>query len=523
MPKLPAKTPSHLQSCRDSLGDYYLALNPAYEYVDYQQERMIPALEAVERGEIERLMIFMPAGHSKTEIATKAFVPWFLSRNPNKNTILVCHTDPLAKDFGGHIRDTMTTSDAHMAIFPEVRVNNQNRASNFFRTNKGNSFYAFGMDGGVTGRRGDLLVIDDPIKTLDDALSDTVQNQLYNTYSAVLKDRMRPGFRIVVAMTRWSVRDLAARILEAEGKRWKVLVLRAEEIDAEGKGTGKYLWESFYGKERYEEAKEDDFIWNAKWQQAPTAFISQPFQQEWLRFYLPAEAKIMYRDNDPTKEIIGLPTDFGKLVRHNSYVFVDPALGKGSQHDRTCILVVVAGPERKLFWVDGVLDRLDPTERINQLVRLCRLWKPEQVVYEEYGLVADTHFLEKRFKDENISTPILSVGRKAIKGMAGGGRLKKHDRIMQLQSDFRDGRIWIPRHMRRKLLDGSEFDLVKYAVEREVLPYAGDGSIAHDEFLDTLSRIHDPDVNIVYATRDDEDEYDYSSSDDAGTSWEGRY
>lgn len=491
------------------MGDYYLALNPAWDYVGYQQERMMPALEAVEAGEIQRLMIFLPPGHAKTEIGTKAFIPWYLGRNPGKNVILTCHTDSLAKDFGSAIRDTMASNDTAKSIFPQCRVNNSNRAANFFKTSQNNAFYAFGMDGAITGRRADLLVLDDPIKSLDDALSESIQSHLMNVYKAVLKDRLRPDGRIVLIMHRWTVRDIAARILEEEGARWKVLYLKAEE-------DGKYLWESFYGREKYEEAKEDDYIWNAKWQQMPAAFISQPFQQDWLRWYLPEAAKPTFSERG---ELIGIPTDFGKLVRHNAYIFVDPALGKGQRHDRTCILVIVAGPEKRIFWVDGVLDRLDPTERIDHLVRLARLWHPKLIGYEEYGLVADTHFVEKRFREEGLNTPILSLGRKGIRGMGGGGRLKKHDRIMQLQTDFREARIWLPRKMERVLLDGTRFDLVKYAVEKEILPYAGDGSIAHDEWLDTLSRIHDQEISLEYATNDEDDEYNYDSAPSGG-SWE---
>ena len=144
--------------CKDSLGDYYLALNPSYDYVPFQQERIVPVLEGVECGDIDRLMIFMPAGHAKTQMATKAFIPWYLGRNPKENVILLCHTQPLAKDFGSDIRNTMTKNEAHRQVFPDIRVDSSNHASDFFKLNKGGAFYAFGMDGGMTGRRADLIM-----------------------------------------------------------------------------------------------------------------------------------------------------------------------------------------------------------------------------------------------------------------------------------------------------------------------------------------------------------------------------
>jgi hypothetical protein len=525
--------------CRDSLGEFALALNPGWDYVNFQQERLIPALEAVESGDIDRLAIYMPSGHSKTDVATLTFIPWYLGRNANKNAILMTHTDSLAKDFGSKIRNTMTRSEVYPKVFPQCRIDGQNRASNFLRTTQGNAFYAFGMDGGVTGRRADLLVIDDPIKDMTDALSDTVQNSLFTTYNAVLKDRLRPDGRIVLAMTRWAVRDFAGRILENEGKRWKVLVLPAQAPDPEKcEGcrlklephdcTAPFLWESYYGKEKYIEAKEDLYIWNAKWQQQPVPQLNQGFDEKWLRFYVMKsdnQGNSLGRETEYRTDgtILSEPIEYAKLYKFNTYILVDPAMGKEAAHDRTCILVLAAGPENRFFLVDAVLDRLDPGERIEHIVRLARLWKSRQVVYEEYALAADSYFLKLKAEAEGLTQLLVtSVGRKAIKGMSGG-RLKKHDRIMQLVPDFRDARIWLPKRMIRDLQDGSQFDIINYFISREYLPYAGEGSVAHEDMLDCLSRIRDPEFYPEFVNRDDDNEEIYDNYADAGGSWESRF
>lgn len=502
--------------CRESLGDYYLAVNPSYEYVAYQQERLIPALEGLERGDFDRLMVLVPSGHAKSDIATKAFIPWYLGRNAGRNAILLCHTDPLAKDFGSDIRNKMARNDVHHAVFPNLKVDNANHASNFFRTNQGNSFYAFGMDGALTGRRADLIDLDDPIKNLQDALSETVQHALYETFRAVVKDRLRPGGKILMVVTRWAPRDLAGRILEDEADRWKVLVLPAEE-------DGKYLWEEFYGRDHYEQFKADSYIWNAKWMQAPTPRLSQGFKQEWLRFYLPPSARPEYREVEGggAPVLIAAPVDYDKLFRMNCYILCDPAMGKAAAADRSCILVLAAGPDHRLFLVDAVLDRLDPIERTEALTKLVKLWKPKQVVYEEYALQADSVFLNQRLQQEGATDVVItSVGRKAIKGIPGG-RLKKDDRIMQLLPDFRDGKIWLPKRMVRKLVDGSDFDIIGYFINREYLPWAGEGSVAHEDMLDCLARIHDPEIVIEYAERESEESYDEEGyRGGAGGTWE---
>ena len=465
--------------CYNSFGEFYLLMNSGYGYVEFQQERIVPVLEGVECGDLDRVMIFMPAGHGKTDIATKAFIPWYLGRNPTENAILLCHTMPLAKDYGSHIRRIVATNEGYRQIFPDVKISSTNHANDFFTLNKGGAFYAFGMEGGITGRRANLLLIDDPIKSLDEALSDLAQTSLYNTYKAVVKDRMRPGGKIVLVVTRWATRDLAARILADEGDDWQILILKAQENEPDGP----YLWEEYYGRKRYEDAKKDAFIWNAKWQQMPEPRLIQGFSADWLHFYN--------------------PQDMEKINRYNAYIFVDPAMGKTAAHDRTAILVVIAGPEKKIFLVDAVLDRLDPTQRIEHLIRLTRIWKPKIVAYEEYALTADTHFLRKRFEEEKLGdTPIVSLGRSATKGMGAksGGRLAKDERIYSwLAPDFRDGLIWLPKRMLRKLEDGSDFDVIEYFINREFLPYAGEGSLEHDDMLDCLSRVHDPSVMMEFA------------------------
>lgn len=528
------------QLCYNSLGETYLALNPGWEYVDFQQETIIPALEALEAGELERLALFLPAGHSKSEIATKTFIPWYLGRNPQKNVILITHTDTLAKDYGSHVRDTVAQNPTYQKIFPDLKINSSNRASNFFRTSQGNSFYAFGMDGGVNGRRGDLLVIDDPVRSMSDALSDTVQTALYQTYSAVLKDRMRPGFKMVLVMTRWAMRDFAGRVLEAEGKRWHVLAipaqpanpLKCEGCAAEAENhdcQAPFLWESFYPRERYLEAREDVFVWNAKWQQSPKPALEQGFEENWLRFYVPKydsqgrERKIEYREDG---SILSQPVE--SFARMNTYMFVDPAMGKSAAHDRTCVLIFGAGPERRMFLLDGILDRLDPGERIAKIIQLIRDWRVSQVLYEEYALVADTYFLRQRLEEEGLeNTVIISVGRKTARGIDGqavrGGRLSKHDRIMQLVPDFKGGRIYLPKTMVRTQADGTKFDIINYFITREYLPYAGEGSIEHDDMLDCMSRLRDPDFTPEFVERQSDDDDDFDHYEGGGTSWESRY
>lgn len=530
--------PDWIVDCRDHLGAYYLGINPGWRYVRYQQEIIIPAVEALERGDFNRLMIFISPGHAKTEIATKSLIPWYFGkpRNYRKNVILITRAADLCLAFGGHIRDVMQ-GDTYHRVFPNVRIQNATRAKHYFKTTQGQEFMAFGTDGGITGNRADMVVMEDWIGNMQEAQSEDIQRHLYeDIYKAVVKDRLRPQGKMLFIMTRWGTRDVAARILDDEAERWKVLVIPAQE-HAEGCADDDtcvcpYLWESHFGRDFYEEFKLGDRqLWQAKWQQSPRPLLNQGFLEVWLRFWLPATAKPMYRD-DPSggpPMLVGLPTDYRKLYKFNAYIFVDPAMGKEAAHDRTSAWVIVAGPEGRLFVVDGILDRLGPLERIAALVRLCRKWKPKAVYYEEYAMTSDSVFLEEALKADNLAalpgmdggTIVTSIGRKAQH--FSGGRLKKHDRIMQLVPDFKNGRIWLPLKLEYQQIDGNKIDIISYFINREYLPYAGDESIAHDDCLDCLSRVRDPDVFFDHMERQD-DEYDEDYGEGGGSgSWESRY
>ena len=97
--------------------------------------------------------------------------------------------------------------------------------------------------GPITGRRADLIIIDDPIKSWAEAESQTFRDALYDWYRAELSARLKPGGRIVLIMTRWHENDLAGRLMTAE-PAWAQLKLPAiaDERDAMGRCVGEALW-----------------------------------------------------------------------------------------------------------------------------------------------------------------------------------------------------------------------------------------------------------------------------------------
>jgi hypothetical protein len=199
---------------RGSFGSYYLALNPDYEYVTYQQEQMVPALEAVEAGEIKRLMLLIPPGHSKSQLVSIDFAAWFMGRQPSRDLIGLSYSSQLANHFGTQVRNRLT-NPLHKELFPRSGLSQDSRAKNRFRTLAGGHFHSVGFNGSVFGKRADGIIIDDPLKNEQEARSQSEGR--FRFYRGIVKSRLRPGGWIVICTTRLCVGDFVHKILEDEG------------------------------------------------------------------------------------------------------------------------------------------------------------------------------------------------------------------------------------------------------------------------------------------------------------------
>jgi hypothetical protein len=139
-----------LTLARRDLACYGIALSPKFELAAHHR-LMVEKLEAVERGEIRRLMIFMPPRHGKSFIGTQIFPAWYLGRHPDWQIITASYGQELADDFGRQVRN-MVSDPRHRAIFPEFRLADDATSMRRFSTTAGGSYFAVGRGGAITGR-----------------------------------------------------------------------------------------------------------------------------------------------------------------------------------------------------------------------------------------------------------------------------------------------------------------------------------------------------------------------------------
>src|SRR5580704_7729243 len=165
-----------LALAHEDLACYAIAQWPRFERA-HHHELIISRLEAVERGEIKRLMIFLPPRHGKSIITSSLFPAWYLGRHPENQIIFTTYGQELSDDFGRRVRNFLTDS-FHKSIFSDCRLSEDSTAAHRFGTTLGGAYYAVGRGGPITGRGANLLVIDDPIKDREEADSETIRRSL---------------------------------------------------------------------------------------------------------------------------------------------------------------------------------------------------------------------------------------------------------------------------------------------------------------------------------------------------------
>jgi predicted phage terminase large subunit-like protein len=354
------------------------------EFTEYTLPHYVPAahheliaekLEAVERGEIDRLMINMPPRHGKSELASRRFPAWFLGRHPRKSVIAASYNSDLAGDFGRQVRNIVAGRE--YGVLFETRLAEDSRAANRWNTDAGGSYVAAGVGTAITGRGADVLLIDDPIKDREEADSEVQRNKVWDWYTSTAYTRLAPKGRVIVIQTRWHEDDLSGRLLVEQGRggdKWEILDLPAI------RANGAALWPEFYPLDALERIRAvlPPRDWSALYQQRPAPDEGLYFKREWFRWYDEAPKHLrIYGASD-----YAVTADGGDHTVHG-VVGIDP-------DDNLYVLDVWSQQTESNVWIEVFLD-------------LLAKWKP-LIWAEEGGQILKSlgPFIDKRMRERKV-------------------------------------------------------------------------------------------------------------------------
>lgn len=332
-------------------------------------------LEAVARGGIDRLMIFMPPRHGKSELASRRFPAWYLGRYPDHQVIAASYNSELATDFGRQVRNIVNSRE-YRALF-DVSLAQDSQAADRWNTDAGGAYVAAGIGTAVTGRGAHVLLIDDPFKDREEADSELRRQRVWDWYTSTAYTRLMPGGSIVLIQTRWHEDDLAGRLLAAQergGDQWQVLELPALSE------TGVALWPEWYPTPALERIKGaiGPRDWSALYQQRPQPDEGTYFKREWFRWYdeRPKHLRIYGSSDYAVTEGSGDATEHGIFG-------VDP-------DDNLFVLDWWSGQTASDVWIE---EQLDLSARFKPL-----LWFGESGVIKR----AIEPFLIRRMRERRV-------------------------------------------------------------------------------------------------------------------------
>lgn len=247
------------------------------------------ALLRVASGETTRLMIFAPPRHGKSLLISQYLPAWWLGTRPDDRIILTGYGDTFAQQWGRRVRDTIREA-YNQGVFRVTVRQDVSAAERWDIAGHAGGMIAAGVGGAIVGQGGHLIIVDDPVKSREQAESATYRDRLFDWWRSDLRTRFEPGASVVMMHQRWHVDDLAGRLLAGQDSEdiepWTVLSFpaEAEEDDLLGRSPGDALWPERYDLQALHSLKAElgSYAYAAMYQQRPSPREGGMFKRHWF-------------------------------------------------------------------------------------------------------------------------------------------------------------------------------------------------------------------------------------------------
>jgi len=392
-------------------------------------------------GELTRLIINMPPRHTKSEFASFFLPAWMIGQNPKLKIIQATHTAELAVNFGRKTKHLIDSSE-YQQIF-KTRLQEDSKAAGRWNTSDGGEYFAVGVQGAVTGRGADLLIIDDPHSEQDVNSSNAFDNA-WEWYTSGPRQRLQPGGRIVLVMTRWSTKDLTQKLINAQknenADQWEVVEFPAILPN------GKPVWPEYWKLEDLESVKASAGVakWNAQYMQNPTSEEGALIKREWWKDW--------EHEHMPVVEHIIQSYDTAFLKKETADYSAITTWGVFRLNEDS-------GPQ--IILLDSYKERLEFPELRRVALEQYKYWNPDTVI------------VEAKASGLPLMYELRQMGIPAVNFTPSKGQ-DKIARVNAVSPMFEAGQVWAP------LREEYAQEMVE---EVAAFPY-GD----HDDLVDSMTQ-----------------------------------
>ncbi len=282
------------------IGRTYATVDGRTQFLpNFHIELIADRLMAAYRREIKRLIITLPPRSLKSISASIAFPAWALGQDPKLRIICASYAQEFSGDLARKCRKVML-SPWYRGAFPQGALNPNKLAEEEFETIAGGSRLSTSLGGSLTGRGGNFIIIDDPIKALD-AQSKANRERVKDWYDSTLYSRLdsKDDDVIILVMQRVHVDDLVAHVQEKED--WELIELPAIAVCDErfellkplgnvrylGRKAGEVLHPAQESRKAIEASRATlgTVLFSAQYQQNPIPPEGNLIKRSWLRDY----------------------------------------------------------------------------------------------------------------------------------------------------------------------------------------------------------------------------------------------
>lgn len=411
--------------------------------------------------------------HYKSSIITFGLTIQEILNDPEGTFCIFSDVNKVARPFLAQIKQEFERNTRLIGLFPDILYANPAKESPRWSEEKGivvkrqgnpkeATLEAYGLiDGMPTGRHFKTRIYDDLV-TINTVTSAEMMKKVSDRLALSHALGIEEGGRVRYIGTRYHGLDAYQELIDKR-RAW----VRLHPATDDGTEDGKPV---LMTPAALRDLRGDmgPFQFAAQMLQNPNADRAIAFQEAWLRFW-PARAN----------------------SNLNVYILVDPSSGKKGKgpagNDYTAMWVVGLAADQHYYVLDHLRERLSLTQRAGALFDLVRTWGCLAVGYEEYALQADIEYLHTEMNRLLYRFTIVPLG----------GKLGKPDRIKRLMPKFEQGKILLPDSLIRVDRDRRAYAPIKRFIEDEYLRFP---IASHDDSLDALARILDPDLGVIFPT-----------------------